>query len=421
MTLVSAEAVLLSSIFNNPEGLNKALSYGVSGYHFRGYREEYNWLLTYLATYGEEPSRDIFSAAFPEFCFSEHVEMRSAADLVFKAYNKSRITEAMTEATDLMTMGDVREAYNTLVSATPLTAAPKPRRLLTDSAFLDDWDAALDYVEVPYQSLQRATGGIRPGNLWYLAARPGQGKTAHLCNIAKKALLDGNRVLFYSLEMSEMEVRARFHAALAQHYSKAHPEWAVITVQEIRDRRVDAHLYKTFVGELADRLSETGGSLDIHTPKDGVCTPAVIAGRADEYHLNLVDYIGLMKSDSGSASVEDWRIAAQISNALKDIALSNATAVLAAAQINREGEIGKNPPKVVNMAQSDALGQDGDVVVTMRGMSRNVATHFALEKNRHGAGGFHFYTAFKPNIGEFTEITQERAETLSIEAESEVA
>jgi replicative DNA helicase len=215
--------------------------------------------------------------------------------------------------------------------------------------------------------------------------------------------------MFYSLEMSEMEVRARFHAALATHYGVPG-----ITMQDIRDRRVDLHAYKQFISELDDRLE---GVLDIHTPKDGPVSPSVVATKADEYSLNVVDYIGLMRADTGSAAVEDWRTAAQISNRLKEIALAQSTGMLVASQINREGESGTAPPKIKNLAQSDALGQDGDVVITMRAKPHNVATAFSLEKNRHGMSGIPFFTTFDPDRGIYREVDADSVEELIIRAE----
>ena len=90
---------------------------------------------------------------------------------------------------------------------------------------------------------------------------------------------------------------------------------------------------------------------------------------------------------------------------------------MCAAQINRDGETGSAPPKVKNLAQSDALGQDGDVVLTMRSKPHNVATHFSLEKNRHGASGIPFYTTFDPDHGQFVEVTGDHADDLVIDAE----
>lgn len=403
MALPSGESLLISALINN-ENVDEALSYGVTANHFRGYKDEFNWLVNYVQTYGDQPTKDIFKAQFPAFPLSPHHDVRSAVDLVFKANAKHRLTEAMTEAMDLMGMGDVNAAYSELVKAQPMTTAPKAKRLLTDLTFFDTWVDDHRGVEVPYRTLQNHTGGIKPGNLWYLAARPGQGKTAHLCNIATRAVLDGARVKFYSLEMSEMEVRARFHAALATHFKVDG-----ITMNAIRERSVDMHEYKSFIAELDERLD---GVLDIHTPKDGPVSPATVATCADEYELNIVDYIGLMRSDTGSASVEDWRVAAQISNRLKEIGLAQQTGMLCAAQINRDGETGGLPPKVKNLAQSDALGQDADVVVTLRAAPHNVATLFSLEKNRHGMSGIAFATTFKPNEGIYRPVSVDEVEGL---------
>lgn len=403
MALPSGESLLISALIN-VGSVEEALQFGVSATHFRGYKDEFNWLLNYVQTYGDQPTKDIFKTQFPSFPFSEHSDVRSAVDMVFKTNARHRLTEAMSEAMDLMGMGDVNAAYAELVKAQPLSTAPKPKRLLTDLTFFDTWEDDHRGVEVPYRTLQMHTGGIKPGNLWYLAARPGNGKSAHLCNIATRAVLDGARVKFYSLEMSEMEVRARFHSALATHFKVDG-----ITMSGIRERSVDMKTYKEFIQDLDDRID---GVLDIHTPKDGPVSPSVVATSADEYELNIVDYVGLMRSDSGSASVEDWRIAAQISNRLKEIGLAQQTGMLCAAQINRDGETGGLPPKVKNLAQSDALGQDADVVITLRSAPHNVATLFSLEKNRHGMSGVPFATTFQPNTGVYRSISVDEVEGL---------
>ena len=409
MAQLSGEAILLSALINNGDVLS-ARSYGVTPSHFVGYQAHYNWLLNYYETYGVDPSKDAFRQAFPDFRFSDHEDVRSAVDMVFMAHAKRQMTTAMSEAVDHLGVGEVEEAFKALMSAEPQRTSPTPRKLLTELDFLDEWDLPTSSIDLPYRTLQRLTGGIRSGQIWYLAARPKNGKSAHLVNIVKKAVLDGCRVKFFSLEMSEMEVRARFHAALARHYG-----YKNITLAAIRDRSVDKHDYKTFVGELQERLEDTGGALDIHTPRQGLVTPGVIAATAGEYHLNAIDYIGLMRRDDGGRT-QDWQNLASISNDLKLMAGQHNTAMLVASQINRDGDAGKEPPKLSNLAGSDALGQDGDVVLTMRALPHNVASCFSVEGNRHGPGG-KFYTAFDPDTGNFEEITAERAEDLQIAAE----
>jgi replicative DNA helicase len=409
----SAEALLIGALLNN-RWVGEAKLFGITPTHFIGHRDAYNWLLQYVADYGSEPSWEIFKATFPSFPKTEHSDVRSACDMVFKAYGKAQITTAVSDAMQALQFGEVTEAESILKSVTVRRATPRPKRVLTDRSFLDNWEEENRRIETPYRTLNRMTGGIRPGNLWYLAARPGNGKSAHLVDIATRAVLDNCRVRFFSLEMSELEVKFRFHAALANHFGymgKKNP----IVLDALRDRRLTSQEYHLFLEFLEEKLKDRG-TLDVHTPREGMVTPSLVGERADEYHLNIVDYIGLMRADDGTRAVNDWRVAAALSNALKETALSSSSGFLAASQINREGDSGRDAPKLSQLSQSDALGQDGDVVLTLRNKSK-VTTHFSIEKNRHG-GTAQFHTTFYPNTGEFTEITADQAEDLALMQEA---
>jgi replicative DNA helicase len=108
---------------------------------------------------------------------------------------------------------------------------------------------------------------------------------------------------------------------------------------------------------------------------------------------------------------------ASISNMLKESALSVGTPIVAAAQINRDGDsAGWRPPKVKNLSQSDALGQDGDVVLTHKQYGKT-AMVYSVEKNRNGEQGSLFFTAFEPDTGNMREINKATAENLKDESE----
>src|SRR5690349_4468175 len=95
---MSPEAILISALINNQD-VTAGQKYGLSPHHFYGYKAEYQWLLNYVDTYeGEQPSKDIFCANFPNFMFSPHEDIRSACDMVFKAHGKKQITTAVTKA-----------------------------------------------------------------------------------------------------------------------------------------------------------------------------------------------------------------------------------------------------------------------------------------------------------------------------------
>ena len=229
MPSVSAEALLISALINT-RGRRGGGPYGISTSDFEGYADEYNWLVNYVETYGgpAHPGHlrpQVLLLPLPSPRRGPLGRGHGAP-----AANRRRMHEAMSEAMDLIHLGEVDAAYDLLCEcqappglAKPTAAAHRyrlPRRV--------GHQAVRGGAAVP--TLQRHTGGIRAGNLWYVAGRPGQGKWAHLTSFAKHAVLTGNRVLFYSLEMSEEEVRARFHASLATEMG-----YPSITLSNLRD------------------------------------------------------------------------------------------------------------------------------------------------------------------------------------------
>lgn len=406
----NAEALLISALLTSGD-ITAVQGHGIAEHHFRGYSQEYGWLMTYYETYGEIPSVDAFCDKWPDFPFRNHENIRYAADEVLRDYGQAKITETISGALGCLRNGDLIEAQELLRSYEYRPASAIPADLVTSLSFLDDYDTPQRGLSVPWRSLQEATGGIRPGNFWIWAARPGQGKSAFLSDISVHNLLAGKRVLFYSLEMNDEEVRSRLHANLATRLG-----YANLAAKDILRRNVDLYHYKQFVNELPDHLGE--GLLHVHTPADGPVSPSVVASRAADYDLVVIDYLTLMCTDAGIAASEDWRTAAQISNRLKQIGLAAATPILTAAQINRDGDSGDLPPRLKNLAQSDALGQDGDVVVTMRNR-RNAATICSLEKNRHGVSGMRWHTRFDVNAGRFDQINEEKADELVTAAQIE--
>src|SRR5690606_5898276 len=112
--------------------------------------------------------------------------------------------------------------------------------------------------------------------------------------------------------------------------------------------------------------------------------------------------------------VDDWRMAAEISNELKSVAKAKKTRVLAAAQINRAGDPdGKPiPPKMRDLAGTDAYVQDADILVTMCRIRSGHAAAYSLEANRSGESESRFYTKFLANQGDFSEVSRAEAEDL---------
>ena len=66
-----------------------------------------------------------------------------------------------------------------------------------------------------FRQLDQMTGGLEPGQLVIVAARPSVGKTVAGCNIAAHVAAAGGPVLFFTLDMSRREIAAKFDEVVA--------------------------------------------------------------------------------------------------------------------------------------------------------------------------------------------------------------
>ena len=407
----SSEAMLINSLINTGNAL-EAENYGITSEMFAGYRAEYVWVTTYPSIYGKPPSREAIKSKFNDFPLSDANDTAFYCDEVRYSFTRRELGKAVRSAAVSLQAGDLEEAILAVNSFSPPGRNVPLVNALHDESFLDNYHEEIDCIQMPWDTLQNITGGIRQGDLWYLAARLSQGKSWSLGYIVKQALIDGRRVLFYSLEMSEVQVKIRMHTLLGAALGFDVDHIAM------RDKVYDVVGYRKLISKIKE---EVPGELFLRTEK---CSPSLVAAEGKEVDLVVIDYVGLMQTPMGSRAVDDWRTMAAISNMLKEVAQSGDIRILAAAQINREGDSGTKygygakrgdtwrPPKVKNLAQSDALGQDADVVLTHRRYSKHTMV-YGIEKNRHGVSDRYYWSHFDPNRGNLEEITRARADAIA--------
>lgn len=406
------ESLLISAMLNKGDPF-LAKEYGITPTHMRGYREEYEWILSYQEQYGHAPTVTQFRTKFPSVPYEEDApDGRWAAQEVKRAYASRDLLVRCNRAVEMLAKGNVEDAFTEVQGAQYEIVSPRPSNALIDPNFLDDYDAEqADRLAVPWRTLNKLTNGIGEGELWYLAARQGNGKTSFLVDMAAEAAFNGRRVCMYSMEMTKRQIQVRAHAALAHRLGIKVDEHAML------HRNFDHGEYQSVLGAITDHLTSTGGELALHTPDMGKVSPGVIAGLADEYDLHVIDYVGLMYTDDGRPVIRDWRDIAEVSGQLKEISLAKLTRIISASQVNREGAgPSPHPPRLHQLAQSDYLGNDGDVVLTMKRYGTGAAV-FSVEKNRHGPSLNLFYTMYDPNRGNFSEISSDRANEIKDESD----
>lgn len=228
-----------------------------------------------------------------------------------------------------------------------------------------------------WDALDNLIGGLRPGALYVLGARPGAGKTAVALNLAAAVAARGPVVGYASLEMGEAELQRRLLAA----------EGSV-------------HLSGLLDGKLTDSDWERLGVvrpkvdamrlavLDDAASLSRVLSFARTLHRQGGLGLLVVDYLQLMRGD-GRAESRQVEVS-EFSRALKLLAKELRVPVLALSQLNRESAGRKGgEPRISDLRESGSLEQDADVVLLLHRDEEHASAKLKVivAKNRHGRVG----------------------------------
>lgn len=221
-------------------------------------------------------------------------------------------------------------------------------------------------------------GGVRPGSLIILAARPSVGKSSFSQWLAHVLSKQGLKTLFLSLEMSCEELADRTVASAGRvDYSALQTgrmdqdQWArtseVLDAPELRDLYVDDQAGLTL--------------MDIRTKAKQIPGLKVL----------ILDYLQLCSGSGGGDSNRNSEIE-QISRGLKTLAKELGLTIIALSQLNREVEKrASKRPMLSDLRDSGAIEQDADVVMFLwpvREFSDGAKLlGLGLDKNRQGRCG----------------------------------
>jgi len=213
--------------------------------------------------------------------------------------------------------------------------------------------AGLRGVETGFTDLDNLLSGLQASNLIILAARPGQGKTAFVINIAQHVGITNKLpVGVFSLEMSKEELVDRMLVSQSD---------------------IDAWKLKT--GRLGeedfDKLSVAMGQLAEapifidDTPGLSIPEMRTKARRLQSEHnlkLLIVDYLQL--ANPGRKFENRVNEVSYISQSLKNMARELKIPVIGVSQLSRAVEQrGGGKPQLADLRESGAIEQDADVVM----------------------------------------------------------
>lgn len=226
--------------------------------------------------------------------------------------------------------------------------------------------AALDHLEAAYakrggimglstglHDVDRMTDGLQGPRLYVFGGLPGSGKTALALQIAEDVAIEQQKeVLFFTQEMSGDELMIRTLCRRAE-----------IDLQRVRD----GFMGRNDIPKLSRIAAEvTGGKMFID--ETAGLTTAQFRARCRAHKLKhgtkliVVDYLQLMHGVSKAARDNRQQEIAEISGTLKAVAKELKIPVIVLAQLKRDAEDRKGPPKLADLRESGAIGQDADFV-----------------------------------------------------------
>lgn len=264
--------------------------------------------------------------------------------------------------------------------------------------------AGLRGVKTGFVDLDNALSGMQRSNLLILAARPGQGKTAMIVNIAQHAaVIDKIPVAIFSLEMSKEELVDRLLVGQADVDA-----WRIKTGKLSES---DFTKLSNAMGELADApifIDDTPG-ISVSEMR----TKARRLQLEQNIALFIVDYLQLV--DPGRRYDNRVQEVSIVSQCLKNLARELKVPVLAVSQLSRAVEHrGERKPQLADLRESGAIEQDADVVMFLyrpeAEITPTIQTKLLIAKHRNGPMGevdlifrgdrIRFYSAEKKRVEE---------------------
>lgn len=218
------------------------------------------------------------------------------------------------------------------------------------------------------------TNGLQKGNMIILAARPSQGKTMLMLNIADNiSYYQKLPVAIFSLEQPQRDLCKRTLSRFSR----------VTGDMIFKSKMIQSDWEK--IARSLQRLSELKSFIN---DKSGLTIYEIRAfcrKLRNEHGLSAVfiDYIGMIQG--GDAENETLRLG-NISRELKVLAKDFDIPVFVLCQLNRriEGRTDKKP-MLSDIRQSGNIEQDADVIIFLESLEKEATLY--IEKNRNGRTG----------------------------------
>ena len=259
--------------------------------------------------------------------------------------------------------------------------------------------------------LDEAIGGLKPGQLIIIGARPSMGKTVLAHQICQNLSIRlGERTTFISLEMRKEEMAIRSLAAEAKIDSK-----------HLADYRMNGDEMAK-VAKVLEDPKFMKAPLQIMDPPSMTLADIVLAAKVEKSlgtKLLVIDYLQLIREDPSGSRKNRTRneVLQEITGRLKELARELSIPVIAVSQLKRNDEKPETRPVMSDLRESGSIEQDADLILLLHRpgyyppFKDPEQSEVILAKHRSGERSRVVNLIFRGEQYRFSERENEEAET----------
>lgn len=398
-----AEQSLLGAAMLEPDALSLLADVSLSADHFFDHRHRDIWAAIVALWARREPADpvSVFEAiahkegadlaylnALCASVYSGRAIAKHAAIVVDKAMQRDlcAVAQRATEiAAGLGTAAEKLDAMSSAIGAIQRPSATSGPREIAAVVMdrIDHWQNLADGtvasgISTGLDSLDRVLGGgLKPGRVLVVAARPSVGKTS----LATQILLhvgQQHQCLFLSQEMTAGELVDRMVSNVGR-----------VNLGAVATGRLSAE-DSTRLAEAASEASRLRVHID-DTPSLSLLDIRARARRVQQQHglsVVVLDYLQLSRPAEAKQQNRHHQIEA-ISRGLKELAKELGIAVILLSQVNRQSTArADGEPTLADLKESGAIEEDADTVILLHPLDKlpdgALLLAAIVAKNRHG-------------------------------------
>ena len=264
-------------------------------------------------------------------------------DIAGKYLRDVRINQALLKVAE--NPDDLPAAIDSLTSAAKFELSAQAMAQFSDLSRLDDAQDIIRKIPLGWESFDEMTqGGILRPSLMLVVGKPYSGKTQVLLNMGSNLMMNGYRVLYFSMELSEKLLMMRADAAkLNMHYQELYIDENIKKTKEKLKQSTE-----NMTGEMTVIKYPPGVSVDkIRVHCD------IFETVYGSYDAVMIDYVGLLQPSKSKDNM--FLDGKNLAESLVKIAEDHDCAVIAAAQATR----GATSVDVKNLTEEHIGGSYG--------------------------------------------------------------